>query len=294
MSSDSTAESREATARRCVIDERIDDVAIISIDSPPVNSFSHAVRMGVYRALELAVADPKVRVAILLGRGRGFSAGGDIREFGSPAATEWPQLSLDLHAAIEASPKPIVAALHGIAIGGGLETALACHYRIAHEQTAIALPEVGLGLIPLSGTQRLPRLMAIDACVDFILRAERVRACDLGDTPVFDEVFAGPEQDLINIALAFARRVSRHSGSHLLVRDKPIFGPDSLERLRAAQIRWQQQSLSQAQDGALAAIAAAVECNDFDAGMGRARSIYERLRQSPDSRARHDAFLVGR
>ncbi|MDH3435102.1 MAG: enoyl-CoA hydratase/isomerase family protein, partial [Gammaproteobacteria bacterium] len=140
--------------------EIVDDVGVITIDSPPVNALSHAVRQGMLEAIRLAQKDAS-KAVIIRCRGRTFIAGADITEFGKPPAE--PSLP-DLLDEIEASEKPVIAALHGTALGGGLETALASHYRIALDSGAVGLPEVKLGLLPgAGGTQRVPRLAGLQA-----------------------------------------------------------------------------------------------------------------------------------
>ncbi|MEO7335044.1 MAG: enoyl-CoA hydratase/isomerase family protein, partial [Caldimonas sp.] len=133
------------------------DVAVISLDNPPVNGLGYETRRGIADGIERASADPGVKAIVVTGAGKAFSGGADIREFGSPKAIAEPNL-LSLIAALEASTKPVVAAMHSVAMGGGLELALGCHYRVAASGCKIALPEVKIGLIPgAGGTQRLPR-----------------------------------------------------------------------------------------------------------------------------------------
>ena len=136
-------------------------VAVITLDNPPVNALGHATRLAVTQGLDKANADPAVRAIVLTGAGKAFSGGADIREFGKPAALAEPNL-LSVILACEYSAKPIVAAMHSVVMGGGLELALGCHYRIAAPGCAVALPEVKLGLIPgAGGTQRLPRVLGV-------------------------------------------------------------------------------------------------------------------------------------
>ena len=134
-------------------------VAVISLDNPPVNGLGHATRLGITTGLDKALGDAAIKAIVITGAGKAFSGGADIREFGSPKAMAEPNL-LSVIAAIEASSKPIVAAVHSVAMGGGLELALGCHYRVASAGALIALPEVKIGLIPgAGGTQRLPRVL---------------------------------------------------------------------------------------------------------------------------------------
>ncbi|MBL8590950.1 MAG: enoyl-CoA hydratase/isomerase family protein, partial [Methylobacteriaceae bacterium] len=139
----------------------------IEIDNPPVNAASHAVRAGLAKALEAARRDESIAAVVLACAGRTFIAGADIREFGQPIAPPSLPEALD---AIEAFPKPVVAAIHGTALGGGLETALACHARIMAKDAQVGLPEVTLGIIPgAGGTQRLPRLIGLEAALNMIV-----------------------------------------------------------------------------------------------------------------------------
>src|SRR6476620_2073552 len=137
------------------------DVAVITMNNPPVNGLGHATRVGLTNGLEKANADPSVKSIVITGAGKAFSGGADIKEFGSPKALAEPNL-LSIILMIEASAKPVMAAIHSVCMGGGLELALGCHYRIAAPGTQVALPDVKLGLIPVAGgTQRLPRVLGV-------------------------------------------------------------------------------------------------------------------------------------
>src|SRR5215208_7032268 len=132
------------------------DVAVITMNNPPVNGLGHATRLGLANALEQANADASVKAIVITGAGKAFSGGADITEFGTPKALAEPNLH-SVILAVEASDKPVVAAVHSVAMGGGLELALGCHFRIAAPGASIALPEVKLGILPgAGGTQRLP------------------------------------------------------------------------------------------------------------------------------------------
>src|SRR5262245_42857442 len=141
-------------------------VAVITLDNPPVNGMSHAVRTLMMEGLDRALADPAVDAIVLTGAGKMFSGGADVREFGLPKMVAEPTLRTVI-AAFEASPKPTIAALHGTGMGGGLELPLGCHFRIAQKGTQIALPEVKLGLLPgAGGTQRLPRAVGLETALN--------------------------------------------------------------------------------------------------------------------------------
>ncbi|HEY6239361.1 MAG TPA: 3-hydroxyacyl-CoA dehydrogenase NAD-binding domain-containing protein, partial [Burkholderiales bacterium] len=176
-------------------------VAAIVFDNPPMNTFAHALRVAVRERLQQAIADPSVKAIVLIGGGRAFSAGADVREFNTPASTASPNLR-ELIAAIEASPKPVVAAIHGVAMGGGLELSLGCHYRVASAGAQLALPEVKLGLIPgAGGTQRLPRALGAERALEMIVTGNPVKPESVAGTLLIDKVIEG---DLLQGALAFA------------------------------------------------------------------------------------------
>ncbi|CAN5879338.1 3-hydroxyacyl-CoA dehydrogenase NAD-binding domain-containing protein [soil metagenome] len=166
-------------------------VAVISFANPPVNGLSHAVRAGIATAVARAQADPSVRAVVLTGAGGLFSGGADIREFGTPANTAEPTLRqlIDL---VETSAKPVVAAIVGTCLGGGLELAMAAHYRVASVGARLGLPEVKLGLLPgAGGTQRLPRLVGVERALELIVGGEPVPASDLAHTALLDLVVEG-------------------------------------------------------------------------------------------------------
>ncbi|MFM1980397.1 MAG: hypothetical protein RLZ68_1662, partial [Pseudomonadota bacterium] len=169
------------------------DIAVITLDNPPVNGLGLATRQGITDGLALANADTAVKAIVITGAGKAFSGGADIKEFGSPKALQEPNL-LSVILAIENSAKPVVAALHTVAMGGGLELALGCHYRIAAPGTNIALPEVKLGLIPgAGGTQRLPRALGVEPALNMIVSGEPVKSEMLAMVPgqkLFDKLSA--------------------------------------------------------------------------------------------------------
>ena len=181
-----------------------DGVAILTLDNPPVNGLSYALRVAFAEALEKANADASVKAIVVTGAGKAFSGGADIKEFGSPKAVAEPNL-LSLIRACELSSKPVVAAIHSVAMGGGLELALGCHYRVTAPGANIALPEVKLGLIPgAGGTQRLPRVLGVEAALNIIVSGEPVKSEFIASFPgqkLFDKVIEG---DLMAGAIAFA------------------------------------------------------------------------------------------
>ena len=154
------------------------DVAVITMNNPPVNGLGLSTRQGIAAGLEKAEADPAVKSIVITGAGKAFSGGADIREFGSPKALAEPNL-LSVILAVENTSKPVIAAIHSVCMGGGLELALGCHYRIAAPGTSVALPEVKLGLIPgAGGTQRLPRAMGKSKAMDLVLTGRMMDAAE--------------------------------------------------------------------------------------------------------------------
>ena len=151
-------------------------VAVISLNNPPMNGLGHATRAAIADGVAKANADASVKAIVLTGTGKAFSSGADIKEFGSPKALQEPNL-LSVISAIENSAKPVVAAVHSIAMGGGLELALGCHYRVVAPGCLVSLPEVKLGLIPgAGGTQRLPRVLGVETALNMIVSGESVKS----------------------------------------------------------------------------------------------------------------------
>jgi 3-hydroxyacyl-CoA dehydrogenase len=186
------------------------DVAVITLDNPPVNGLGLSTRQAIVAGLDQAEADAAVKAIVITGAGKAFSGGADIKEFGSPKAIQEPNL-LSVIRALEATSKPVVAAIHSVCMGGGLELALGAHYRIAAPGCSVALPEVKLGLIPgAGGTQRLPRVLGVEAALNMIVSGEPVKAEMLAQLPgqkLFDKLAASPES-LAEEALALAREVA--------------------------------------------------------------------------------------
>lgn len=170
--------------------ERHDEVGIVTVNSPPVNALSAAVRDGILECIKAAVADPAIKGIVLTCAGRTFIAGADITEFGKPPK---PPALNDVLSEIENSPKPVVAAIHGTALGGGLEVALACHFRVAVKEAKLGLPEVKLGLLPgAGGTQRLPRAVGPELAVKMIVGGDPIGAADALKSGLIEEIVEGP------------------------------------------------------------------------------------------------------
>lgn len=170
--------------------ERHDEVGIVTVNSPPVNALSAAVRGGILECIKAAIADPAIKGIVLTCAGRTFIAGADITEFGKPPK---PPALNDVLAEIENSPKPVVAAIHGTALGGGLEVALACHFRVAVKEAKLGLPEVKLGLLPgAGGTQRLPRAVGPELAVKMVVGGDPIGASEALKNGLIEEIVEGP------------------------------------------------------------------------------------------------------
>jgi 3-hydroxyacyl-CoA dehydrogenase len=266
-------------------------IAVLRLENPPVNSLGHELRESLMAGLERANADPAVHALVLIGSGAGFSGGADIREFGTPKAIAPPNL-LTLINDIEASPKPVIAAIGGVCMGGGLELALGCHYRVGVPGAKIALPEVKLGLLPgAGGTQRLPRLLGVEAALNMIVSGAIVPSEKLRGTPLFDAFGDG---DLLENALTFARRVVDERMGNKRVRDIKLNLPNAEAFFQFA--RNTVKAVAGPYPAPLAcieAVAAAVE-KPFDAGMKRERELFTTLMLSPESAALRHVFQAER
>ncbi|MDP9082449.1 MAG: 3-hydroxyacyl-CoA dehydrogenase NAD-binding domain-containing protein [Pseudomonadota bacterium] len=266
-------------------------IAIVTLNNPPVNSLGHELRAALLEAVEQANADSGVSAIVLIGSSVGFSGGADIREFATPKAAAAPDLRTVIRE-IEASPKPVIAAIDGVCMGGGLELALACHYRVGTPGAKIALPEVKLGLLPgAGGTQRLPRLIGVEPALNMIVSGATVAAEKLRDTPLFDALGAG---DLLAIALDFAHRVVTENLPLRRVRDLKLSMPNAEAYLQFA--RNTVKAVAGPYPAPLAcvnAVAAAVG-NTFDTGLKRERELFSMLMQSAESAALRHVFQAER
>src|SRR3954471_567498 len=195
-----------AEERELVRFEKDGDVGVVTVDNPPVNAMSPGVPEGIVAALDKGNADPAVKAMVLIGSGRSFIAGADIRQFGRGPST--PPTGRRHYNVMDESNKPVVAAIHGYALGGGLETALPCHYRVAVPSAKVGLPEVQIGILPGGGgTQRLPRLAGAQAALEVITSRRHVPASEAAQLGIIDEVL--PQgADLRTSAIAFARKIA--------------------------------------------------------------------------------------
>ena len=262
------------------------EVALVTIDNPPVNATSREVRAGLIEALRRAAEEPRVAAVVIAAAGRTFVAGADIREFGKPP-TE-PYLP-DVCAAIETSAKPVVAALHGTALGGGCELALAAHGRVAAPGTRFAQPEIGLGIIPGSGaTQRLPRLVGMVTAIEMNAADRRLDATEALALGLVDEI---AEADLVAAALAHARRLVGRPPRR--TRDLPVppFDRAAAEAAVAAAVRKARRRIAPG-EAARATLAAADL--GFDEGLARERATFLRLLDSDQAAALRHVFFAER
>jgi len=266
------------------------DVAVITLENPPVNGLGFDTRCGVVEGLQRAVGDAAVRAIVLIGSGKGFSGGADIREFNTPKALQEPSLHTVIRDT-ESSPKPVTAAIHGLAMGGGLELALGCHYRVASAGAQIALPEVKLGILPgAGGTQRLPRVIGLQRALDMIVHGAPVRSEKLTDTRLFDRLIDG---DLLDGAITFAREIAD-------ARPLPQVGglqmnePESAQVIQAARDRVQAQATHYpALSRCIDAVEAAVRL-PFEEGLAFEREQFLYLVQTIESKALRHAFFAER
>jgi 3-hydroxyacyl-CoA dehydrogenase len=268
--------------------ETRDGVAIVTLNNPPVNGLSWATRKAVVEALDEAQQDPAVVAIVLTGAGRAFSAGADIREFNTPLAMQEPTLWTML-GTIESSAKPVIAAIHSMALGGGLETALAANYRVVARGSQIGLPEVKIGLLPgAGGTQRLPRAVGLETALNMIVSGVLVKAEELANTRLFDRILDG---DLLAGAVAFARDVGASGGPHPKVRDWKIEHPNAegfIEFARPA-VAAASQNLP-APLKCVDAVEAAVK-KPFEEGLRFEIETFFALIETPQSKALRHAFF---
>jgi 3-hydroxyacyl-CoA dehydrogenase len=269
-------------------------VAVITLDNPPVNGLGLATRQAVAQGVERALGDAAVKAIVLTGAGKAFSGGADIKEFGSPKALAEPNL-LSLIKMVEESSKPVVAALNGTTMGGGLELALGCHWRVAAAKVLIALPEVKLGLVPgAGGTQRLPRVLGVETALNMIASGEPMVSDLLAAQPgqqLLHKVIDGA--DFLAGALAFAAEVADKRPLQR-VRDMTVTHPNADAYLQFA------RNTVKAMAKSFPAPAKCVDCveqavkSKFDDGMRYERETFTALMFTPESRALRHAFFAER
>jgi 3-hydroxyacyl-CoA dehydrogenase len=268
-------------------------VAVITLDNPPVNGLGFDTRMAIADGLDKASNDAAVKAIVVTGAGKAFSGGADIREFGSPKAVAEPNL-LSLIRLLEASSKPVVAAVHSVCMGGGLELALGCHYRVAAPGAQVALPEVKIGLIPgAGGTQRLPRVLGVENALNMIVSGTPVASESLAKAPgqrLFDRIIDG---DLMSGALAFAAEVADKRPLPL-VRDLKAEHPNPQAYFQFARNTVGAMSRNFPAPLKCVDAVAASTTMKFDEGMKYEREIFTALMFTPECKALRHAFMAER
>jgi 3-hydroxyacyl-CoA dehydrogenase len=268
-----------------------DGVGIITVDNPPVNSLGPGVREGIIASVEKGNADPNVRAMVLIGAGRSFIAGADIRQFGKPR----PVFKVTSVEVLDSATKPTVAAIHGFALGGGLEHALACHYRIAVASAKVGLPEVLIGVLPGGGgTQRLPRLIGPKAAMDMIVSGRHVPAEEARTLGIIDAIVTG--KDLRREAVEFAKSVADKRPLPR-VRDRTDriaeakADPGMFEAMRKSIAR---KARNQKAPYHCIACVEAAATQPFDEGIQTERRLFAELENSDEARALRYAFFAER
>ena len=262
-------------------------VAVITLNNPPVNGLGLATRTAIVESVRRAQQDDAVKAIIITGAGKAFSGGADIKEFNSPKALAEPTLHTVI-STVENCDKPVIAAIHTVCMGGGLELALGCHYRVVSPGAQIALPEVKLGILPgAGGTQRLPRVVGLEMALNMIVSGTPVLSEKLGDTKLFDELVDG---DLMTGALAFATHVAA-SRPLPKVRDLKVDYPNYEAFLQFS------RNTVKAMSGPFPAPLKCVEAvaasitKKFDDGIAFERALFIDLVQTTESKALRHAFF---
>ena len=266
-------------------------IAVIALDNPPVNGLGYDTRREFAAGIERAVADAGVKGIVITGAGKAFSGGADIKEFGSPKAIAEPNL-LSLIKLVEDCPKPVVAAVHTVCMGGGLELALGAHYRVASPGTNVALPEVKIGLIPgAGGTQRLPRVLGVETALNMIVSGEPVKSELLASLPgqkLFDQLVTG---DLLEAACKLAEEKAATPGPYPRVRDMKCTHPnaDAYFQFARNMVKGMAKNFP-APAKCVDAVQTAVT-KKFDDGMLAEREIFLALMLTPECKALRHAFF---
>jgi 3-hydroxyacyl-CoA dehydrogenase len=270
------------------------EIAIVTLNSPPVNALSANVRDGLFNAFREAKADADVKAIVLICDGKTFIAGADISEFGG----QMKGASLfDVQKEIEESPKPVIAAIHGTALGGGLEVALCAHYRVAVPSAKCGLPEVNIGLLPgAGGTQRLPRIAGVEKALEMVTSGQHVPAKQCLDMGLVDEL--APEGKLKETAVAFARKVVAENKPLKKVRDSNAKleaakgHPEIFANFRKANAR--KFRGFKAPEANIKCIEAAVNSASFEDGLKAERALFMELMMGDQSAAQRYAFFAER
>ena len=261
-------------------------IGVITVNNPPVNALAAGVRDGLLACMQQGQADAGVKAMILIGGGRTMIAGADIKEFGDFDKAGGASLH-DVNAAYENSSKPIVAAIHGTALGGGLEICLACHYRVAVPSAQVGLPEVKLGLLPgAGGTQRIPRLVGVETALDMIARGRFVAAPKAKDLGIIDDIVDG---DLLDGAVAFAEKLVADNAPLKKIRDLDVADdPAAFEAFEKQMAREARGYM--APQHCIKCVKAAVEL-PFDEGLKREGELFTEVLKSTQSKAQIHIFF---
>ncbi len=266
--------------------ELIGDIAVLAANNPPVNALGVDVRRGLLAGIERAEGEG-AKAVLIYGKGRTYFAGADIREFGKPPQD--PYLPA-LCTRIEASPLLVVSAIHGTALGGGLEVALASHYRVALPSAKVGLPEVNLGILPgAGGTQRLPRVAGVEAALDMITSGRHVQAAEAAQLGVVDKVQDGDPRE---VGLAYVRELLDSGAPRRAVCDMPAPAPVDFDAVYEQVLKKGRGQLSPAV--AVRAVQAACEAESFDAGMNQERELFSELMASDQRKGLIHAFFAER
>jgi len=271
---------------------RRDSIGVIAVDNPPVNALGHAVRKGLTDRIAEAMRDDALKAVVVIGKGRLFLAGADIREFGKPPE---PPFLPDVIKTLETSTKPVVAAIHGNALGGGLEVALGCHFRVALGSANCGFPEVKLGLLPgAGGTQRAPRVMGVKPALELIVSGDPISAIEAQKRGLIDEIVEG---DLLEGAIAFAKKKIAEGGP--LPRTSELTEAIEAAKSEPELFSEFEKNTARKKRGfeaplrCIEAVKAAVEL-PFEQGMARERELFRKCEMSEQSAAQRHVFFAER
>ena len=262
------------------------DIAVLRISNPPVNALSHEVRQGLMARMDQAEADDGVRAVLIVGEGRAFIAGADIKEFGKTPLEPWLP---DVCNRIEASPLVVVASMHGVSLGGGLEVALSAHYRIAQPSARVGLPEVHLGLLPgAGGTQRLPRLIGVEPALEVITSGRHIKAPEAEKLGIIDKIEEGDPEA---VGLAYAQSLLDAGAPRRAISEMPAPDPIDWDAAFDATLKKGRGQISPAQ--AVRAVQASVEL-PFSEGMKAEREMFMDLMKTDQRQGMIHAFFSER
>ncbi len=263
------------------------EIAVVTVDSPPVNTMTRELRAGLKSAFESLRQRSDYRAVVLICAGRTFLSGGDMREFDTGVQEPGYHEVLRL---IEDTPVPVVAAIHGTAMGGGVETAISCHYRVALDSARLGLPEITLGIIPgAGGTQRMPRLIGLEPALDMMLTGKPLTAAQAKQVGLLDEVVSG---DLLSAALAFARQLLAQGAGPRRTRERAVAGSERVDEIIAARRAQVAKTMRNRKTPGvlLDAVTAAVKL-PFDEGIQAERAISVEVEKSIEGRAFRHLFF---